>query len=52
MNVASQPVLWAGLAGIWLSTSGTAMPRMVCAHSVYQQLRCCLIYQALREAYL
>ncbi len=30
MKVASQPVLLAGLAGIWLSASGMAMPRMVC----------------------
>ena len=28
-NVASQPLLWASLAGIWLSASGVAMPLMV-----------------------
>ena len=29
MNVAAQPLLWAGLAGVWLSASGLAMPLMV-----------------------
>jgi len=29
MTVASQPLLWAGFAGIWLSASELAMPLMV-----------------------
>lgn len=33
-NVASQPLLWAGLAGLWLSASGRALPLMVNSYSL------------------
>ncbi len=30
MNMAMQPLLWAGAAALWLSYSGSPLPAMVC----------------------